>query len=87
MRWPNSVIVAIGVKFSPCAAAQADGRHDGVDEAVETDERAVAADGAAAGAEFLEGALAKHGERRRKVRAKIPRARPQTDSRAIAVDR
>ena len=48
MRWPNSVIVAIGVKFSPWPAAQADGRDDRVDEAVEADERRLAADEAAA---------------------------------------
>ena len=44
MRWPNSVIVAIGVKFSPGAVPQSDGRHDGIDEAVESDDRAARAD-------------------------------------------
>src|SRR4051812_15271538 len=45
------------------AAAQPDGRHDGVDETVEADEGAARADGRATRGELLESALAKHRDR------------------------
>jgi len=61
------------------AAAEADGRDDGVDETVEADEGAMGGGLAATGGELLERALAEHGDGMNRPQKKA-RVRRQTHS-------
>jgi hypothetical protein len=80
MRWPNSAIVPMGVKFSPWPARSATGVTMVSTKAVEAHEGVLVGEGSAAVAELLQGAgFEIHGMNGQR---KIPRDASQTDSRA-----